>query len=50
MQQNAAKCSKMLALLTSLVGECGHTKVTRALNTKKVSWYWDEVHQKLSMM
>ena len=25
-----ARCSKMLAPLTSLVGECGHTKVTKA--------------------
>ncbi len=30
-----AKCSDMLAPLTSLVGECGHTKVTRALKTRK---------------
>ena len=36
----------MLAPLTSLAGECGHTKVTRALKTRKVSWHWDEVHQK----
>ena len=36
----------MLAPLTSLVGECGHTKVTRANNTKKRKWYWDMVHQK----
>ena len=36
----------MLAPLTSLVGECGHTKVTRALKTRKVPWHWDEVHQK----
>jgi len=40
-----AKCNDMLAPLTSLVGECGHTKVTRALKTKKVPWHWDEVHQ-----
>ena len=33
----------MLAPLTSLVGECGQTKVT---GTKKVPWYWAEVHQK----
>ena len=25
---------------------CGHTKVTKALKTKKVPWYWDEVDQK----
>ena len=36
----------MLAPLTSLVGECGHTKVTRAQKTKKIPWHWDEVHQK----
>eukprot|EP00804_Cyclotella_cryptica_P031176 CCRYP_011778-RA/>CCRYP_011778-RA protein AED:0.33 eAED:0.33 QI:0/0/0/1/0/0/5/0/523 len=41
-----ARCSKVLALLTSLVGECGHTKVTRANKTKKCPCYWDMVHQK----
>ncbi len=35
----------MLAPLTSLVGECGHTKVTRAKKTKRRAWHWDEVHQ-----
>ena len=35
----------MLASLTSLVGKCSHTKVTRAKKTKKHVWYWDEVHQ-----
>ena len=35
----------MLAPLTSFVGECGHTKVTRAKKTKKKAWHWDEVHQ-----
>ncbi len=35
----------MLAPLTSLVGECGCTKVTRAKKTKKQTWHWDEVHQ-----
>ena len=40
-----ARRSKMLAPLSNLVGECGHTKVTRANKTKKVSWHWDEVHQ-----
>jgi hypothetical protein len=34
----------MLTLLTSLVGECSQTKVTRAKRTKKVPWHWDEVH------
>ncbi len=37
---------QMLAPLTSLVGECGQTKVTRAKGTKKVPWHWDEVHQR----
>ena len=41
-----ARCSEMLAPLTSLVGECGQTKVTKAKGTKKVPWYWTEVHQK----
>eukprot|EP00804_Cyclotella_cryptica_P030162 CCRYP_009571-RA/>CCRYP_009571-RA protein AED:0.39 eAED:0.39 QI:0/-1/0/1/-1/1/1/0/162 len=40
-----ASHSKVLAPLTSLVGECGHTKVTRANKTKKRPWYWDTVHQ-----
>ncbi len=41
-----ARRSKMLAPLTSLVGECGQTKVTRANGTKKVPWHWNEVHQR----
>jgi hypothetical protein len=41
-----ARWSKMLAPLTSLVGECGQTKVTRAKGTKKAHWHWDEVHQR----
>ncbi len=36
----------MLAPLTSLVGECGQTKSTKAKGTKKVPWHWDKVHQK----
>ena len=35
----------MLTPLTSLVGECGHTKVTKKLGTKKAPWHWDTVHQ-----
>jgi hypothetical protein len=31
--------SKMLTPLTSLVGECGQTKVTRAKGTKRVPWH-----------
>ncbi len=41
-----ARRSKMLAPLTSLVGECGQTKVTRAKGTKKVPWHRDEVNQR----
>jgi hypothetical protein len=36
----------MLAPLTSLVGECGQTKIARTKGTKKVPWHWDEVHQR----
>ncbi len=41
-----ARQSKMLAPLTSLVGECGQTKTTKVKGTKKVPWYWDKVHQR----
>ena len=41
-----ARRSDMLDPLTSLVGECGQTKVSKAKGTKKVPWHWDEVHQK----
>ncbi len=41
-----ARQSRMLAPLTSLVGECGQTKITKAKGTKKVPWHWDEVHQR----
>ncbi len=41
-----ARRSDMLAPLTSLVGECGQTKSTRAKGTKKVPWHWDKVHQR----
>jgi hypothetical protein len=41
-----ARQSDMLAPLTSLVGECGQTKSTRAKGTKKVPWHWDKVHQR----
>jgi hypothetical protein len=40
-----ARRSNMLAPLTSLIGECGQTKVTKSKGTKKVPWYWAEVHQ-----
>jgi hypothetical protein len=42
-----AGLSKMLAPLTSVIGECGQTKVTRAKGAKKVPWHWDEVYQEL---
>ena len=35
----------MLSPLTDLVGECGHTKATRATKTKRTPWHWDDVHQ-----
>jgi hypothetical protein len=41
-----ARRGDMLAPLTSLVGECGQTKNTKAKGTKKVPWHWDEVHQR----
>jgi hypothetical protein len=34
-----ARQSKMLAPLTSLVGQCSQTKVTRAKGTKMVPWH-----------
>ncbi len=40
-----ASCSKMLAPLTDLVGECGETKTTRMNKTKKKPWRWDPIHQ-----
>jgi hypothetical protein len=41
-----ARRSNMPAPLTSLVGECGQTNVTKAKGTKEVPWHWDEVHQR----
>ncbi len=41
-----ARRSKKLAPLTSLVGECSQTKVTRAKGPKNAPWHWDEVHQR----
>ena len=40
-----ARRSEMLSPLTDLVGECGHTKATRATKTKRTPWHWDDVHQ-----
>ena len=39
------KRSHLLAPLTNLVGECGHTKETKRKKTKKKPWYWSERHQ-----
>eukprot|EP00804_Cyclotella_cryptica_P004887 CCRYP_004939-RA/>CCRYP_004939-RA protein AED:0.40 eAED:0.34 QI:0/0/0/1/1/1/2/0/530 len=44
-RDNWARRSEILAPLTNLVGECGHTKVTRANKTKKTPWRWDDIHQ-----
>ncbi len=41
-----ARWSKMLAPLTSLIGESSQTETTKAKGTKKVPWHWDEVHQR----
>ncbi len=35
----------MLSPLADLVGECGHTKATRATETKHKPWHWDDMHQ-----
>ena len=35
----------MLAQLSNFVWECGHTKVTKANETKKVPWHWDKNYQ-----
>ena len=35
----------MLAPLSNLVGECRHTKVTKANKTKNAPWHWDEIDQ-----
>ena len=39
-----ARQSEMLSPLTDLVGECGHTKTTRATKTKHTPWHWDDMH------
>ncbi len=41
-----ARWSNMLAPLSSLVGECGQTKVAKAKGIKTVPWHWEEVHQR----
>jgi hypothetical protein len=38
--------SKNVTPFTSLVGECGQTKVTKAKETNKIPWHWDKVHQR----
>ncbi len=40
-----ARHSEILAPLSDLVGECGHTKVTKANKTKRKLWHWDPIHQ-----
>ena len=40
------KRSHIIAPLTDLVAECGHTKVTKLNKTKKKPWYWNNAHQK----
>ncbi len=40
-----ARQSKTLSLLTDLVGECGHTKVTKATKTKCKPCHWDDMNQ-----
>jgi hypothetical protein len=35
----------MLAPLTDLVGECGETKATKKIGTKKKPWRWELIHQ-----
>ncbi len=40
-----ARCSKMLAPLTDLVGEFGIMKTTKLNKTKKKPWQWDSIHQ-----
>jgi hypothetical protein len=41
-----ARGSDMLTPLTSLVGEYGQTKLSKAKGTKNAPWHWDEVHQR----
>jgi hypothetical protein len=39
------KRSKMLVPLTDLVAECGETKTTKRIGTKKKPWRRDSIHQ-----
>ena len=39
------KRSHLLAPLTDLISDCGHTKTTRKRGTKKRPWYWTQKHQ-----
>jgi hypothetical protein len=41
-----ARWSNMLAPLTSFVGECNQTRVTKSKGTKKVPWHWNEINQR----
>ena len=45
LQRHLGTTKKILAPLTNLVEECGHTKVTKANKTKKAPWHWDKIHQ-----
>jgi hypothetical protein len=40
-----ARCNDMLSPLTNMVGECGHTKATRAAESKRKLWHWNNAHQ-----
>ena len=31
--------------LTNLIGECRHTKVTKANKSKNMPWHWDKIQQ-----
>ena len=36
----------MRVSLTDLVGKCGQTRITKAKETKKAPWHWDDIHQR----
>ena len=40
-----AKCSKMLAPLTDLMGKCGYSKLDKAQRKRKIPWHWNTEHQ-----
>ena len=45
LQRHLGKMQYNTSTLSDLLGECGHTKVTKANKTKKKPWHWDPVHQ-----